>query len=143
MWLRTRKNLCMLSRKAASDEAAKQKGRGESMRSPFKASVSRSAWLHSAYLHACAAVLRNDRQHGEGRLDAVLAPVLHELELAIGRHEADHLLLLVAPQVDRLMEGHVLHRTERPSDPPLQLPCDALVRIERSDDKAASVSRPC
>ena len=60
------------------------------------------------HLDACPPLLRDDWQHREGRLDAVLTPVLHELELAVRRHEADHLLLLIATQVDRLVEGHVL-----------------------------------
>lgn len=60
-------------------------------------------------LQPCAAHLVYDRQHPEGLLDALLAPVLHELELAIWRYKADNLFCVVAPQVDALMEGHILH----------------------------------
>jgi hypothetical protein len=46
--------------------------------------------------------------HPEGEGDALLAAVLHELELAIRGHKADHLLRIKAAQVHALVEGHIL-----------------------------------
>ena len=48
--------------------------------------------------------------HLEGKGNALLAAVLHELKLSVWRHKADHLLLVKATQVDALVEGHILHR---------------------------------
>ncbi len=44
----------------------------------------------------------------EGQRDALLAAVLHELELAVGRHEAHHLLRVEAAQIHALVQRHVL-----------------------------------
>ena len=40
---------------------------------------------------------------------ARLAAVLHQLKLAVWRHEADYLLRVEAAQVDALVEGDILH----------------------------------
>ena len=60
------------------------------------------------YLQSCAAHLIDDRQDSEGQADALLTAVLHQLKLTVGGHKADHLLGVEAPQVDTLVEGHIL-----------------------------------
>ena len=60
------------------------------------------------YLQSCAAHLIDDGQDPEGQADALLAAVLHQLKLTIRGHKADHLLCVKAPQVDTLVEGHIL-----------------------------------
>ena len=61
------------------------------------------------YLQSCAAHFVDDGQDPEGQADALLAAVLHQLKLTIRRHKADHLLGVEAPQVDTLVESHILH----------------------------------
>lgn len=46
--------------------------------------------------------------HQEWQGDALLAAVLHELEFAVRRHKADHLLGVKLAQVHALVECHVL-----------------------------------
>ncbi len=60
------------------------------------------------YLQSCAAHLIDDGQDSEGQADALLAAVLHQLKLTVRGHKADHLLGVEAPQVDTLVEGHIL-----------------------------------
>ena len=62
----------------------------------------------TCHLQSCAAHLIDDGQDPEGQADALLAAVLHQLELTVGGHKADHLLGVEAPQVDTLVEGHIL-----------------------------------
>ena len=50
---------------------------------------------------------------------ACLAAVLHQLKLAIRRHEADHLLRVEAAQIYALVERDILARNSILSMPPL------------------------
>ena len=72
----------------------------------------------AAHLQSGAPHLVDDGQNPKGQADTLLAAVLHQLKLAIRRHKADHLLGVEAPQVDTLVEGHILHAdTDRRSQP--------------------------
>lgn len=72
----------------------------------------------AAYLQSGSPHLVDDGQNPKGQADTLLAAVLHQLKLAIRRHKADHLLGVEAPQVDTLVEGHILHSdTDRRYEP--------------------------
>ena len=72
----------------------------------------RGVVARGADLQPGAPHLIDDGEDSEGKADALLATVLHQLKLPVRRHKADNLLGVEAPQVHALVERHVLHITK-------------------------------
>ncbi len=85
-----------------------QNPEGKQLVEKQKSSEGHESIGRSCYLQSRAAHLVNDGQDSEGQADALLAAVLHQLKLTVRGHKDDHLLGVEAPQVDTLVEGHIL-----------------------------------